>query len=166
MAAGALGSAAIAIGSAAGNRGDWKFLSNDQVGILTAICDRIFPADDFPGVSQAGVITFLDRQLNHSLQRYRDVYRDGLERAESANRNRFGREIALLTPQQQDDVVTAIEGEDRDFFALLRRRTLYGYCGSPRHGGKRDAVSWKMLGVNVPIARGRAQYDLGKGTKS
>jgi gluconate 2-dehydrogenase gamma chain len=161
-----MGSAAVAIGCAAGNRGDWEFLSNDQARTLTVICDRIIPADDFPSASQAGVITFFDRQLSRSLRRYRDSYRDGLERAEDTSRKRFGREIAALTAQQQDEVVRAIERLDHGFFTLLRGHTLDGYYGSPRHGGNRDAVSWRMLGLDEPPVRGRAQYDLRKGAAS
>jgi gluconate 2-dehydrogenase gamma chain len=41
---------------------------------------------------------------------------------------------------------------------------MEGYYGSPRHGGNRDAVSWRMLGLDEPPLRGRAQYDLRKGS--
>jgi len=37
---------------------------------------------------------------------------------------------------------------------------MQGYYGSPRHGGNRDAISWRMLGLDEPPLRGRAQYDL------
>jgi gluconate 2-dehydrogenase gamma chain len=46
---------------------------------------------------------------------------------------------------------------------MLRNHTLEGYYGSPRHGGNRNAVSWRMLGLTEPPVRGRAQYDLRKG---
>jgi gluconate 2-dehydrogenase gamma chain len=32
----------------------------------------------------------------------------------------------------------------------VRNHTLEGYYGSPRHGGNRDAVSWRMLGLDEP----------------
>jgi gluconate 2-dehydrogenase gamma chain len=41
---------------------------------------------------------------------------------------------------------------------------MEGYYGAPRHGGNRDAVSWRMLGLDEPPLRGRAQYDLRKGS--
>jgi gluconate 2-dehydrogenase gamma chain len=62
--------------------------------------------------------------------------------------------------------VGLIERQDRTFFGLLRNHTLQGYYGSPRHGGNRDVVSWRMLGVDEPPVRGRAQYDLRKGSPS
>jgi gluconate 2-dehydrogenase gamma chain len=63
-------------------------------------------------------------------------------------------------------VVSAIEQQHPDFFNLVRSHTLQGYYGSPRHGGNRNAVSWRMLGLDEPPLRGRAQYDLKKGTHS
>jgi gluconate 2-dehydrogenase gamma chain len=57
-----------------------------------------------------------------------------------------------------------IEKEKRSFFELVREHTMEGYYGSPRHGGNRDAVSWRMLGLDEPPLRGRAQYDLRKGS--
>ena len=166
VAAGALGSAAVAIGCSARSQGDWEFFSEEQARTLTTICDQIIPADEFPSASQAGVLTFIDRQLRRHFRRYRNAYRDGLERADELSRRRFGHELAALAPSQQFEIVSAIEQQDRAFFELVRSHTLDGYYGPPRHGGNRDAVSWRMLGVAVPPLRGRAQYDLGKGSPS
>jgi gluconate 2-dehydrogenase gamma chain len=77
---------------------------------------------------------------------------------------RFGQELAALSRQQQFEVVSAMEGEESRFFEMVRRHTLEGYYGSPRHGGNRDAVSWRMLGLAEPPLLGRAQYDLRKGS--
>ena len=166
VAAGAMGSAAIAIGCKAVDQGNWEFFSDEQARTLTAICDQIVPADRFPSASQAGAIDFIDRQLGRHFRRYRSAYRDGLERADALSRRRFGRELAALNPSQQFQIVSALEQQDRGFFELVRSHTLDGFYGPPRHGGNRDAVSWRMLGVAEPPFRGRAQYDLGKGSPS
>lgn len=162
-AAGVLAGAVAAVGC---KRGDWEFLSNGQARTLAAICDRIVPADDFPSASEAGVLNYIDKQLARHYRRHRDTYREGLEQAEAMSRKNFGREAAALTAAQQDALVGAIERENRKFFALVRSHTLEGYYGSPRHGGNRDAVSWRMLGLTEPPVRGRAQYDLRKGSAS
>ena len=60
----------------------------------------------------------------------------------------------------------ALEQENRTFFELVRKHTLEGYYGSPRHGGNRDAVSWRMLGLAEPPVRGRARDVFSKGTRS
>ena len=76
------------------------------------------------------------------------------------SRDRFGSAFADATPPQQLQIVSALEKESRLFFELLRQHTMEGYYGSPRHGGNRDAASWRMLGLADPPLRGRAQYDL------
>ena len=77
---------------------------------------------------------------------------------------RFGQELGALSRQQQFEVVSGIESEGSSFFGMVRSHTLEGYYGSPRHGGNRDAVSWRMLGLAEPPLLGRAQYKLGKGS--
>jgi len=145
-------------------RSDWEFLSERDARTLTAICDQIVPADDFPSASQAGVVDFIDRQLVRHFRRYRSAYRDGLERAATISRKRYGGELAALTTAQQLEVVQAIEHEDRAFFELLRNHTLDGYYGSPRHGGNRDAVSWRMVGLAEPPLLGRSPSQQKKGS--
>lgn len=44
--------------------GDWRFLNTGEVAFLTAAVDRMIPPDPTgPSASEAGVVTFLDRQL-------------------------------------------------------------------------------------------------------
>ena len=80
------------------------------------------------------------------------------------SRRRFRILYADATADQQLELAFALEKESRAFFELVREHTMEGYYGSPRHGGNRDAVSWRMLGLDEPPLRGRAQYDLRKGT--
>ena len=166
VAASALGGVAVAIGCGKGARGDWEFLNDGQARTLAAICDQIVPADRFPSASQAGVLTFIDRQLVRHFRSHQDAYRDGLEQANAMSRKRFGRDLADASQEQQLEVVGALEQEANPFFELVRIHTLEGYYGSPRHGGNRDAVSWRMLGLDEPPLLGRAQYDLRKGSPS
>jgi gluconate 2-dehydrogenase gamma chain len=164
--AGALGGAAIAIGCTLRKHGNWEFLSDDEARTLAAICDQIIPPDEFPSASQAGVLTYIDRQLIRHYRRHQGAYREGLEQALETSRARFGQDLASLTQHQQFAIVSAIEKQDQPFFKLVRSHTFEGYYGSPRHGGNRDAVSWRMLGLAEPPVRGRAQYDLSKRSPS
>ncbi|MGB7546135.1 MAG: gluconate 2-dehydrogenase subunit 3 family protein [Terracidiphilus sp.] len=166
MAAGALGGAVLAIGCSPAKPRNWEFLSDDQARTLAAICDQIVPADEFPSASQAGVLTYIDRQLIRRYRGHQDAYRDGLDRAQSMSRKRARQDLTSLSQQQQFEIVSTIERQDRPFFEMVRTHTLEGYYGSPRHGGNRDAVSWRMLGLTEPPVRGRAQYDLRKGSPS
>jgi len=165
VAAGALGGVAVAIGCGTGARGNWEFLSDGQAGTLAAICDQIVPADQFPSASQADVLTFIDRQLMRHFRGHQDAYRQGLAQANAMSRRSFGRDLADTSQEQQFQVVSFLEREATAFFELVRSHTLEGYYGSPRHGGNRDAVSWRMLGLDEPPLLGRAQYDLTKDSR-
>ena len=105
VAAGALGSAALAVGCKSGN---WEFLTDTQARTLGAICDQIVPADDFPSASQAGVLNYIDRQLMRHYRKHRGAYLDGLEQAEAMSRKRFGGELAGLSQQQQLEIVNGL----------------------------------------------------------
>ncbi len=161
-----MGGAALAVGCTRRNQSDWDFLNDAQARALAAICDQIVPADDFPSASQAGVLIYIDRQLARHYRRHRDTYREGLAQADALARRHFDQVLAALTTGQQASIVSTIEKENPGFFNLVRSHTLEGYYGAPRHGGNRDAISWRMLGMAEPPLRGRAQYDLRKGPAS
>jgi gluconate 2-dehydrogenase gamma chain len=146
-------------------RTHWQVLSDSEARTLAVLCDQIVPADDFPSASQAGVVTFIDRQLTGPYRRHRKAYRKGLEDAEKLSRTRFSVELSNANAAQQLELARAIEREHPALFELVRRHTLQGYYGSPRHGGNKDAVSWRMLGLAEPPLRGRAQYDFTAGSK-
>jgi gluconate 2-dehydrogenase gamma chain len=164
--AGALSSAGAMIGCRDGAGGNWDFLSDRHARLLAVLCDQIIPADDFPSASQAGVVAYIDRQLARHYRTHQAAYQAGLEEADALNRVRFRCGLVDATPEQQRETVAALEKNNRVFFELLREHTMEGFYGSPRHGGNRDAVSWRMLGLPEPPLRGRAQYDLRKGDRS
>jgi gluconate 2-dehydrogenase gamma chain len=161
---GALAGTVAAIGCRGGASGAWEFLSDAHARTLAALCDEIIPADDFPSASQAGVVNYIDRQLARHYQRHQSSYRDGLDWADGMSRKRFGVSFADGNADRRLQIALALEKNKRAFFELVREHTMEGYYGSPRHGGNRDAVSWRMLGLDEPPLRGRAQYDLRKGT--
>jgi gluconate 2-dehydrogenase gamma chain len=160
VAAGALGGAVAVIGCKPQAQAGREFLSVDQAATLGALCDQIIPADDYPSASQAGVLDYIDRQLARAYRRHRDAYRDGLEAARQCARKCFNAAPEALPVARQLEWATTLEKEQHGFFELVREHTFEGYYGSPRHGGNRDAVSWKMLGLSEPPILGRAQYDL------
>ncbi|MGA8086883.1 MAG: gluconate 2-dehydrogenase subunit 3 family protein [Terracidiphilus sp.] len=161
--ASALSGAAAVIGCHRSAGSVWDFLSDSHARVLAALCDQIIPSDDFPSASQAGTVTYIDRQLARHYRRHQNAYRDGLEQADAMSRKRCGLTFAEAPPAQQLQIALALEKENRAFFELVRQHTMEGYYGSPRHGGNRDAASSRMLGLAEPPLRGRAQYDLRKG---
>lgn len=144
----------------------WRALSEEEALTLAAACDRIVPPDQDPGAAQAGVVRFVDRQLATRLKKQRPRWQAGLRGLDASARRRHGKPFAELpeaaqTALLQDVEKGAVEAADwtgvepTAFFALLREHSMMGFYGDPRHGGNRDRVSWRMLGVPDPPIRGR-----------
>lgn len=156
---------AVLVSGCLKSRSPWGFLSEDEAATLAALADQIIPADDFPSASQAGAVVYIDRQLGGPYRRHRRAYRDGLAAAANLSQSRFSQPLSHATPAQQLDIARALEHQSPAFFDLLRQHTMQSYYGSPRHGGNRDAISWRMLSLDEPPLRGRAQYDLTAGDR-
>lgn len=148
---GATAAAAGPIISCTANKSPWRFFTVEEARILEAMVDRIVPADQDPGAAWAGVVLFIDRQLMGFHKPHQPAYRKGLAEV--------GKGFADLTPEQRDAALSAMDQKGaplKPFFDLVVQHTMQGFYGTPRHGGNRDAVSWRMLGVPVPPVRGRA----------
>ena len=133
----------------------WRFFTREEGRTLEAICARIIPDDQDPGAAQAGAVVFLDRQLTGFYKHLQTTYREGIAAVDRAAIGRFAAAFVNLNPPQQTELLEALDRQHMPFFDLLVSHTMQGYYGSPRHGGNRDAVSWKMLGVPYPPVRGR-----------
>ena len=166
----AASASAISCGTA---KNPWRALTLEQARTLEAVCEQIVPADRDPGARQAGVVHFIDLQLNGFHHSYREAYRIGLAGLDETARKLDVAAFADLPWEKQTAVLQALErgelrGEawkrvaPRQFFEMVVAHTMQGFYGSPRHGGNREAVSWRMLGVPNPPLRGRAQYDFTK----
>ncbi|MGB9604797.1 MAG: gluconate 2-dehydrogenase subunit 3 family protein, partial [Bryobacteraceae bacterium] len=139
----------------------WLFFTPDEAETVIALCEQIIPADQDPGATEAGVIHYIDRHLIGHFRRYQAVYREGLARLDQLCRQRHGRRFAELKFDQQTAVLEKLEGDLKKFFDMVIDHAMQGFYGDPRHGGNRDAVSWRMLGVPLIPVRGRQHYDLG-----
>jgi gluconate 2-dehydrogenase gamma chain len=143
----------------------WRFLTADEARTLDALCEQIVPADRDPGAKWAGVVHYIDRQLAGFYRAHQEVYRRGLADLDAASHNGQGARFADLPFDRQTAVLQAVvknKGPLGEFFNLAITHTMQGFYGSQRHGGNRDQVSWRMLGVPNPPVRGRSQHDLTK----
>jgi gluconate 2-dehydrogenase gamma chain len=161
--AGAAAATAIACG---GPGGRWRALEEHEAKTLAAACDRIIPPDQDPGAADAGVVTFIDRQLATSERDTLATWRAGIRGLDASARRRLGRPFAELPADAQTALLQdlergAVEASDWPepdpvvFFSLLREHTMMGFYGDPRHGGNKDRVAWRMLGLADPPIRGR-----------
>ena len=162
------GAVAVAATAAACGRpaSRWRALSEEEARTLAAACDQIVPPDQDPGAADAGVVTFVDRQLATRRKKERPRWQAGLRGLDATARRRHGKPFADLPFEAQTAVLQDVERgvvatadwngvPPAAFFALLREHTMMGFYGDPRHGGNKDRVSWRMLGVPDPPIRGR-----------
>ena len=151
----------------------WRYFTAQEARTLEAICEQIIPADKDPGAQQACVVNYIDRQIVGHLKRHQKTYRDGLAAVDQISRTLYSKPFADLPPEQQAEVLEKMEKNDvptdlwkgrsaKRFFELVVTHAMQGFYGDPRHGGNRNAASWRMLGVPYPPIRGRLHYDLTK----
>jgi gluconate 2-dehydrogenase gamma chain len=148
-----------ALVSCRGENTPWRYLTAAEGRTLEAICEQIIPTDQTPGAAWAGIVNFIDRQLMGPYRRQRAAYRSGLMDIDRASTGKFGKDFAALDAQQQTALLQSLADGGRRFFSTVIAHTMQGYYGDPRHGGNRDAVSWRMLGVPVIPIRGRNRYE-------
>jgi gluconate 2-dehydrogenase gamma chain len=162
----AIATAAGPMAACVGSLSPWRCLSCDEAATLEAMCERIIPTDQDPGAAWAGVVTYIDRQLTGAYRKLRNTYRLGIAGTNATALAMCGKPFATLAAPQQDSVLRAMEGGEakgdawkqvsaKAFFDLVLSHTMQGFYGDPRHGGNRERVSWKMLGLPYPPVRGR-----------
>ncbi len=138
--------------------GKWHFFTPEEARLVEAVAEQIIPADKDPGAKDAGVVYFIDRQLVGPYARYQAVYRDGLRNLQATCRKEFKKPFEDLAWDNQTKILASLEAgrgpkqlwkspSGSEFFHLVLGHTMQGFYGSPRHGGNRNFVSFKMLGI-------------------
>jgi gluconate 2-dehydrogenase gamma chain len=147
----------------------WRFFTEAEAGLADCIAEQIIPADQDPGARDAGVVNFLDKQLVGPYKRFQAQYRSGLAAVEKTSQEMFGRTFAKLAWDQQTNLLLALESgsakrsgwqstSSQEFFQMIREHCLQGFYGSPRRGGNRNYVSYRMLGLDYPQIIGQNRH--------
>lgn len=157
----------------------------EEYAFVQAAVARLIPADERgPGALEAGVPEYIDRQMNTPYAigsnwymqgpfhpdadkelgyQYplvpRQIYRLGLEDADTAAKSRHGKVFAKLSGEQQDALLQAFEAGSVEFkqvpakvfFSFLLQNTREGFFSDPIHGGNQGMVGWTL--INFPGAR-------------
>ena len=148
----------------------WRFFTEAEAGVLAAVWEQIIPADQDPGAVDAGVPNFIDLQLTRHYKRHQETYRTGLEGVQQTSTALYGRRFEELKWDDQTRVLETLESgkapgsawasrNPRTFFNLVRDHSMQGFYGSPRHGGNRNYVSYRMLGIDYPQVIGQNRYE-------
>ncbi len=127
-----------------------KVLTETEADIVIALTEAIIPADKDPGAKEAGVVHFIDTQLAGPYKRHVTRYRTELPKLDAACRIATGKGLAQLRLAERSGFLERVDkGEfpGGSFFQLVIDHTMQGFYGSPKHGGNRNAASWKMMGI-------------------
>ena len=147
------------------------FFSENEIKLVEAIAEQIIPTDDWPGGREAGVAIFIDKQLMGPYLRYQEDYRKGLAALEKTCESKFHSTFEKLSWDSQTTVLHDMEtgkldgkawkdGYSKYYFELLRSHCMQGYYGSPRHGGNKNYISYRMIGIDQPPIVGQNRYGI------
>jgi gluconate 2-dehydrogenase gamma chain len=138
---------------------------------LQAICECLIPTDEYPGAAWAGAVKYIDIQLYGHYRKHRTAYRTGVAALDQVSREKHGKPFAALDAERQVELLKAVEkgqapasawkpADQQLFFGLVLTHTMQSYYGDPRHGGNREQVGYRMIGVPATPVRGRSQHDV------
>ena len=147
----------------------YRFFTQTEAALVIEICEQIIPRDDVAGATDAGVVRFIDRQLASVLARHQQDYRKGLAAFAQTCQKLHNQPFSQLSQEQKIAVMRRMEegkvsaelwsgSLPGEFFRLIVDHTMQGFYGSPRHGGNRDYLSYKALGLDYPQVIGRNPY--------
>lgn|SRR5690606_10257177 len=120
-----------------------KILNSDQIFLLNEIGETIFPETDTPGARAADVGSFMDVIVADCYTpEDQKVFLNGLEKLQDAAKKSFGKDFLKLSPQQREELLTAIDQEHiqytknkgqndpAHYFRMMKELTLAGYFTS------------------------------------
>jgi gluconate 2-dehydrogenase gamma chain len=132
------------------------FFNHADAATIAAFTERLMPsAPDKPGARDADVLNYIDLALAGAYAELQDFYRRGLAQLEAYCRSSHKEPFVRLNPEQQDEVITALENDKatgftyptaREFFNTLRTHTMEGMFADPLYGGNKDFAGWRLVG--------------------
>jgi gluconate 2-dehydrogenase gamma chain len=125
----------LALGRDVHLRGSGRALGSHALQTVATAAERIIPATDTPGATDAGVAAFIDKMVTDwytPVERTR--FQAGLPELDTRCRARAGKDFVSSAESVQVAVLTELDSEaagSRDhWFAMLKFLTVYGYCTS------------------------------------
>jgi len=149
----------------------WQFFTDEEAACVIALCEQIVPEDEHGGgATEAGVIHYIDRQLVAVFDYDQVLYQQGISSLQSSCLDLHGKRFETLDKDTQYTLCTSMEEgnlpgkhwgdlDQGRFFQLLIRHTMQGFYGPPRHGGNKNYMSYRMMGLDFPLVVGRNHYE-------
>ncbi len=128
----------------------YENITNAEAREIIAIAARILPTTDTPGATEAGAVYFFDKALGTYFASLAGPARGMLAQFQAGISGRYpGAEIfSDLDEADQDGYLTSVEATP--FFQGFRFLTMAGVFGMAMHGGNRNDIGWKMIGMDGP----------------
>jgi gluconate 2-dehydrogenase gamma chain len=148
----------------------WRFFTETEAQTIIAFAEQIIPADDYPGATDANVINFIDKQLVSYYTRFQEEYRTGISAINQSAQKMAQKRFYEMEWKEQTQFLVQMESgklpqefwqevNQRSFFRMVLDHTMQGFYGSPRHGGNKNFVSYKMMKLDYPHVIGQNRYD-------
>jgi gluconate 2-dehydrogenase gamma chain len=148
----------------------WRFFTTMEALVIDAIAEQIIPSDDWPGGHESGVTNYIDKQLTGPFTRFQSNYRKGIAALTLTCNSRFQKKFEEIEWNEQTFLLEEMEagkmkepewgnGFDREFFRMVRDHSMQAYYGSPVHGGNKNKMSYKMIGLDYPLIIGQNRYN-------
>jgi len=149
----------------------WQFFTEAEAVCMSAICEQIIPTDNLgPGATYAGVIFYIDKQLDEVFEWDREDYRDGIRAIQRSAMELHGVAFEQLEFSDQTKFLQLMEADklpekpwtdtngQSGLFRKMVRHTMQGYYGSPRHGGNKNYISYRLMDLDYPYIVGQNRY--------
>jgi gluconate 2-dehydrogenase gamma chain len=151
------------------NATPYRVFTQAEAACLIALCEQIIPADADAGATDAGVIHFIDRQTHLRFPENLPVYQKGIAALQATCKGQYQQMFEQLDQTTQIETMKNMERgrlpaeyweeiNQQSFFNLVLNRTMQGFYGSPKHGGNRNYVSYRMLKLDYPLLIGQNRY--------
>lgn len=126
----------------------FDILSTAEAREIEAISARILPTTDTPGAREAGVVWFFDKALGSFMAAQLDFLRTGLVDFQASISSTFHGAVRFSDLDEADQDTYLATRDQTPFFGIVRFLTLAGMFGMSSYGGNKDAVGWKLLGLD------------------
>jgi len=150
----------------------YRVFTDSEAECLIALCEQFIPADQDPGATEAGVIHFIVRQTHLRFPNDLLTYQKGITALQATCAERYDMPFEKLEQATKIETMKELEQgqlpekhweniRQQSFFNLVLSRTMQGFYGSPRHGGNKNYVSYRMLKLDYPLLIGQNRYKNG-----
>lgn len=154
----------------AGYHSVYRFFTDNEAKTIIAFAEQIIPEDADAGATIANVINFIDKQLTGPYTRFQQDYRTGIPAIENSAIRILRKPFFELEWDEQTHFMEQMEAgnlpeeywvdvSQKSFFNLVLDHTMQGFYGSPRHGGNKNYVSYKMMRIDYPHVIGQNRYE-------